>query len=45
MVICGSYMYAFGVSKDMGGKSNNDRRRKEVAVGEVAEGRWRRIYD
>ena len=35
MVICGSYMHEFSVSKDMK-KINNDKRRKEVAVGKVA---------
>jgi hypothetical protein len=34
MVICGSYMHEFSVSKDME-KINNDKRRKEVAVGKV----------
>jgi hypothetical protein len=36
MVICGSYMHEFSVSKDMKKKINNDQRRKEVAVGKVA---------
>jgi hypothetical protein len=35
MVICGTYMHEFSVSKDMK-KINNHRRRKEVAVGRVA---------
>jgi hypothetical protein len=35
MVTCGSYMHEFSVSKDMK-KINNDKRRKEVAVGKVA---------
>ena len=35
MVICGSYMYEFSVSKDMK-KNYNDKRRKEVAIGKVA---------
>ena len=35
MVICGSYMHEFSVSKDLK-KINNDKRRKEVAVGKVA---------
>ena len=35
MEICGSYMHKFSVSKDME-KINNDKRRKEVAVGKVA---------
>ena len=35
MVICKSYMHEFSVSKDMK-KINNDKRRKEVAVGKVA---------
>jgi hypothetical protein len=35
MVICGSYMHKFSVSKDMEKKMNNDIRRKEVAVGKV----------
>jgi hypothetical protein len=35
MVIGGSYMHKFSVSKDMK-KINNDKRRKEVAVGKVA---------
>ena len=34
MVICGSYMYEFSVSKDMK-KNYNDKRRKEVAIGKV----------
>jgi hypothetical protein len=34
MVIRGSYMHKFSVSKDMK-KFNNDGRRKEVAVGKV----------
>jgi hypothetical protein len=36
MVICGSYMHDISVSKDMKKKINNDKRRKEVAVGKVA---------
>jgi hypothetical protein len=35
MVIRGSYMHIFSVSKDMKKKFNNDKRRKEVAVGKV----------
>ena len=35
MVICGSYMHEFSVSKDMK-EINNDERRKDVAVGKVA---------
>jgi len=35
MVICGSYMYKFSVSKGMK-KINNDKRRKGVAIGKVA---------
>jgi hypothetical protein len=35
MVIGGSYMHNFSVSKDME-KKNNDRRRKEVAIGKMA---------
>ena len=35
MIIFGSYMHEFSVSKDMK-KINNDKRRKEVAVGKVA---------
>jgi hypothetical protein len=35
MVLCGSYMHEFSVSKDMGKKINNDKRRKEVAIGQV----------
>ena len=35
MVICGSYVHEFSVSKDMK-KNNNDKRRREVAVGKVA---------
>ena len=35
MVLCGSYIHEFSVSKDME-KYNNDKRRKEVAVGKVA---------
>jgi hypothetical protein len=35
MVICGSYMHEFSVSKDME-KINNDKRRKGVAVAKVA---------
>jgi hypothetical protein len=31
MVICGSYMHEFSVSKDMK-KINNDKRRKELAA-------------
>ena len=34
MVKCGSYMHKFSVSKDMK-KINNDKRRKEVAIGKV----------
>jgi hypothetical protein len=34
MVICGSYMHEFSFSKDIREKINNDKRRKEVAVGE-----------
>ena len=36
MVICGSYMHEFSVSKDMKKKINNDKRRREVAVKKVA---------
>ena len=38
MVTCGSYIREFSVSKDMKNKikNNYDKRRKEVAVGEVA---------
>jgi hypothetical protein len=36
MVICGSYMFEFSVSKDMKKKFNNDKRREEVVVGKVA---------
>jgi hypothetical protein len=35
MVICGSYMHEFSVSKDMK-KNSNDKRRREVAIGKVA---------
>jgi hypothetical protein len=35
MAICESYMHEFSVSKDMK-KINNDKRRREVAVGKVA---------
>ena len=35
MVICGSYMFEISVNKDMK-KNNNDKRRREVAVGKVA---------
>jgi hypothetical protein len=35
MVICGSYMHECSVSEDME-KINNNKRRKEVAVGKVA---------
>ena len=35
MVICGSYMHEFSVSKNMK-KINNDKRRREVAAGKVA---------
>jgi hypothetical protein len=35
MVICESYMHEFSVSKDME-KTNNDKRRKEVAIWKVA---------
>jgi hypothetical protein len=34
MVICGSYMHEFSVSKNM--KKKNDKKRKEVAIGKVA---------
>ena len=34
MVICGSYMHEFSVSRDVK-KINNDKRRKEVVVGKV----------
>ena len=34
-VICGSYMHEFSVSKDMEKRVNNDKRRKEVAIGKV----------
>ena len=33
MVLCGSYMHKFSVSKDMK-KTNNDKRRKEVVARE-----------
>ena len=39
MIICGSYMHKFNVSKDMEknkNKNNNDKRIMEVAIGEVA---------
>jgi hypothetical protein len=37
MVICGSYMHKFSVSKDIKEKKiNYDKRRKEVVVGKVA---------
>jgi hypothetical protein len=36
MVICGSYMHEFSVSKDMKKTKNNNKRRREVAVGKVA---------
>jgi hypothetical protein len=36
MVMCGSYMHEFSVSKDIKKKFNNDKRRREVAVGKVA---------
>jgi hypothetical protein len=36
MVICESYMHKYSVSKDMQQKFNNDKRRREVIVGEVA---------
>jgi hypothetical protein len=36
MVVCGSYVYEFSVSKDMKKKINNDKRRKEVVIGKVA---------
>jgi hypothetical protein len=36
MVICGSDMHKFIVSKDMPKKINNDKRREEVVVGKVA---------
>jgi hypothetical protein len=35
MVICGSYMHKFSVSKDLKKKTKNDRRREEVAIGKV----------
>jgi hypothetical protein len=35
MVMCGSYMHEFSVSEDMMKKINNDKRRKEVAVGNL----------
>jgi hypothetical protein len=41
MVICGSYMHEFSVSKDMKMKikiKGNDKRRKEVAIGKVRSG-------
>ena len=34
--MCGSYIHEFSVSKDMKKKTNNDKRRKEVAVEKVA---------
>jgi hypothetical protein len=34
MIICGRYMHKFSISKDMK-KNNNDKKRKEVAVGKV----------
>jgi hypothetical protein len=34
MVICGSYMHKFNVSKDTK-KINNDKRRKDMVVGKV----------
>ena len=37
MVICGSYMHEFSVSKDMENKLTMIKRRKEVAIGKVAE--------
>jgi hypothetical protein len=36
MVLCGSYMHKFSVSKDMKKETNNDKRRKEVALRKVA---------
>ena len=36
MIIFGSYMHNFSVSKDMKKKINNDKRRKEVVVRKVA---------
>jgi hypothetical protein len=35
MVICGSYMHKFSVSKDMKKKINNDKRRRDMVVGKV----------
>ena len=32
MVICGSYMHEFSVSKDMKKKVDNDKRRKYIAL-------------
>ena len=34
MVICGSHMHKFSVSKDMK-KNNNDKRRRDMVVGKV----------
>jgi hypothetical protein len=35
MVICGSHMHKFSVSKDMGKEINNDKRRRDMVVGKV----------
>jgi hypothetical protein len=36
MVICGSYVHKFSVSKDMGKKTiNNDKRRRNMVVGKA----------
>jgi hypothetical protein len=35
MVICGSHMHKFSVSKDMIKKLNNDKRRRDMVVGKV----------
>jgi hypothetical protein len=35
MVICGSHMHKFSVSKDMEKKINNDKRRRDMVVGKV----------
>jgi hypothetical protein len=38
MVICGSHMHKFNVSKDMKKKFNNDKRRRDMVVGKEGGG-------
>jgi hypothetical protein len=35
MVICGSHVHKFGVSKDMKNKFINDKRKRDMVVGKV----------